>query len=331
MRRYVALRLAWTVVAAFLVLSATFFLFAFTPDPNEALVEFGAGYQAALAGENATEAAQEAVAAYREARNRNLPILDRYVGWMVDYATLDWGPSHSHGEPVLSVIAEYGKVTLVYLVPALLLSVLGGVGIGLYSAVNRRTPLDYLVRTFAYVGMGIPNFWLAEVLVVLLISQFGWYGAAWDGRYGAFATTNLATLAIPGVVLVTSLLAVQARYARAESSEFVSAEFVKTLRASGAGRLQVARHVLRNASLPLLSLFVSEVVATLFIAVFVVETVLEIPGYGYMAFQALEARDVGLILGTTMIPLLVGILGNLAQDVAYTALDPRVDYEDDRF
>lgn len=326
LRWYVVRRTLWTVLAAYLVLSGAFFLFAYTPDPNEQLVAFGAGMGAALSGEDPTEAQEEALQAYREARNYDEPVLDRYADWMIGYATLNWGYSFAHGEPVSDLIADRLPVTLVYLIPGILLALVLGLAVGLYAAIHRAGPVDRLGTTTAYVGVGLPHFFLAELLIVIAIGELGWYGALWDDRYGLWTQENLTALTLPMLVVAANLFAVQVRYVRSEALEYVPADFVKRLRASGASSWTIARHVLRNAAMPLVSLFFTETLTVLFVTVYVIEVVFALPGLGELAYEAIFDRDVGLILATTLIPVMVALVGNLIQDVAYTALDPRVSY-----
>lgn len=323
-RWYVLRRVAWTVFAAYLLLTGTFVLFAYTPDPNEVLVAFGAGYGA----ENPVEAQEEALSAYREARNRDEPILERYRNWMVGYATLDWGRSYNRGQPVVDLIAHRLPVTLAYLVPAVVVATLLGVGLGLVAAFDRHGILDVLVTSLSYLGVGLPAFFLGEALIAVAIRELGWYGALWDPRYGLWTRQNLSSLALPGIVVAANLLAVQVRYARAEALEYLPEDFVRRLHAGGASTLDVARHVLRNAAFPLVSVAFTEMLAVLFVTVYVLEVVFDVPGVGKLAYEAIQQRDVGVILATTLIPAFVGLLGNLIQDVAYTVLDPRVDYDD---
>lgn len=316
------------MLAAYLVLSGAFIMFAYTPDPNKALVKFSAGGEAV--GDptmNVSEAAKEAVQAYEEARNYDKPVLQRYKNWMVGYATLNWGWSVSRGEPVVDVIADRAPVTLVYLVPAILLSVFGGVAVGLYAAANPGGLFDRFATAVAYVGFGLPSFWLGVWIPIIAVERLHWYQVFYDTRYGLWTVENLGALAVPMVVVALGMLPVQIRYARTESLEYYHAEFVRTLRANGAGLRDVLRHVLRNALLPLTSLFVAEVLTILFVTVYVVEVVLGIPGLGRAAYSAIEQRDIGLILATTILPVLVGLVGNLLQDIVQVLLDPRIDDE----
>jgi peptide/nickel transport system permease protein len=314
--RYVLARLGWTVFAAWLVLSASFLLFAYTPDPNESLVAFGAG---------GGEAGAEAVEAYREARNYDQPILDRYLGWMGSYATLDWGYSYTYGKPVIDVVAAKSVVTLSYLLPAVLLSLLVGTLLGVVSAAREGGPLDVVGRSLSYLGLGTPNFWLANFLVLIGISYLDVFTLSnYGGEAGLYSAENLPLVVVAGVTVGVHLLAVQARYTRSEVREYLPQDFVKTLRSTGASGVSVVRHVLRNASIPLVSLLFTEVLVVLMIDVFVIESVLDVPGLGLAARRAIDRRDVGLILGTWILPMLVALLGGLLQDTLYATLDPRV-------
>lgn len=312
MRRYVLKRLAWSVVAVWIVISAAFLLVALTPDPNEVLVAWVAG--------------GEAVEAYRQARNYNLPLYERYWLWLSSYLVLDLGTTLG-GKPVTQAFRETIPVTALYVLPAVLLSTIIGVGTGLYTAMRSGGYLDRAITAAVYSGFGLPVFWLGEMSIAVAVHELGWVEVAWDDRYGMWHPDNLQTMVLPAAVVCANLLAVQARYTRAEALEYVPAEFVRTLRASGAGSRDLARHVLRNAALPLVSLFCIEGVALLLVTIYVVEAVFGLPGAGALAYNAIYDRDIGVVLAATLLVAIVGVLGNLLQDVLYVWLDPRVDVE----
>lgn len=326
--RYLLSRLAWTVFAVWLVLTGTFLLFAYTPDPNETLTGFSAGYSAAVSGGNVSAAQQEAIEAYRDARNYDQPVHERYLRWMTAYATFDWGVSYTYGEPVRDVIADRGVVTLLYVVPAVLLSVVVGTLAGLYSATRSGSVSDYLVRSLSYVGLGVPNFWLASVLALFGVSQFDIFALSRWNDAPPTSPDNLPLLIVAGVVVLVHLLAIQVRYAHSESRTYLPEQFVKMARATGAGESRVARHVLRNAAVPLSSLLFSELLLALMVDVFVVEAVLDVPGLGLAAFAAIQNRDIGLVLGTWLLPMLLVLGGGLLHDTVRTVLDPRTATEE---
>lgn len=303
----------FTVFAIYLVLTIAFGFVTLTGDPNQGAIVWDTSTT------QGQEAATEALAEYREARNLDDPLAERYASWLVDMTTLDWGTSFSQNAPVMKLIANALPRTLAYVIPAMAFALVGGIGIGLYSATHEQTLLSRLGAGVAYVGLGIPNFWLAGTLLFAFTIPLGQYGQATVPYWQVLKTTVL-----PAFVLGTSLLAGQARYARAESSEYVNAEFVKLLRAKGASGWAVARHLLRNAAVPLLSLFFADLLVIVALNIYVLEVVFGIPGLGQLSYGAIQNRDLPLILGTVMVLVFAGIFGNLFQDIAYRALDPRI-------
>jgi peptide/nickel transport system permease protein len=328
----VARRAAFAVLSMFVIVTVAFAFIALTRDPNVGAV----AYEASNTGGNVTEAVQ----AYREARNLNDPFLQRYTKWMVNVVTLDWGISYSTGQPVLAVLGNSLPFTLLYLVPSMLLSLVIGVSVGLYSALHQHSLADKLATATAYFSLGTPNFWLAQVLFVVAITQMNWVpylymGGGFDIWGGTLALPLLPDVpllkgdvlqyyTLPVIALTTVLLAGQLRYARAESLEYVDADFVKIAKAKGAGPIRVAVHILRNAAIPLVALFFTDMLSVLVLNIFVIEFAFSIPGFAQVSMNAIGARDLPLILGMTMVIALVGVLGNFLQDMAYTVLDPRV-------
>ena len=306
MWRYFTRRLLWTVFAAYLILSMTFLAFAVAPPP------------VTMEGESPISTPSTWPAA-----DDDRSLSDRYVDWVVRYATLDVG------QETTDRLASSLKVTLAYLLPAFVAAIVGGVALGVYAAINRGTPLGRLATVATYVVVGVPSYWVAEWSVILayerldVMRQF-----TYDGSLGPWSATNLPITLLPLGVVFVSMLAVQARYARSESAEHVHAEFVKTLRANGARPRSVARHVVRNAAMPLLSLFFIRTITMLFVTIAVAEVVFGLPGVGWLALWAVRNREMDLVLVTSMIPVSLALLGNLVQDVAYVKLDPRVDFGD---
>lgn len=322
MKRVVVRQTVWTVFAMFLLLSVSFFALALTPDPNERLAGKAAAFEALERGGDPTEAAREAMAAYEEARNRDRPLLDRYLDWVVGYATLQWGWSYAYETPVTDVIGDTVPVTLAYMIPALIvswgLSLLGG----LYAALRRGTAVDGVGRAATYLGVGVP-----AVVLVKLVQQYGLSGGhsflQYDDAAGLLSTTNVVALAVPAAIVAFSMLVMQWRVVRSESLTLLDREFVTALRADGADDVRLGRHVLKNAAAPLLAVFNAEVLTVLFLTMYVVEEFLAIPGLGSATLRAFEARDIGLVLATVLLPAFVGLLGNFVTDLISAVVDPR--------
>ncbi|WP_158056318.1 ABC transporter permease [Halorussus halophilus] len=318
--RHVARRAVVSLVAIYLVVTLSFGFVALTPDPNQAAV----AYETQTSGGDA-EDVKAAIAAYRSAHNLDDPILQRYTRWVVDISTFDWGISYSMGAPVTSVIAQRLPYTALYVVPALFLSLVSGVAVGLYSAFNRHGLVDRVASVLAYTGFGVPNFWLAEVFLLVVVTKLGLLSHPELATAGSFwSISHLEQYVVPTLVLASGLFAGQLRYARAESLEYVNAEFVAALKAKGVSNGGVARHVLRNAAIPILSLFFADMVAVLVVDIFVIEKFFGIRGLSWLTIRAVSQRDMPLVLGVTMVIGFVGIAANFLQDVTYAALDPRI-------
>ncbi len=277
-------RAAASVVGAYAVVSAAFLLVAFTPR-GERIVQGSVG--------------------------------EAYLAWLVDLTTLDWGYSQVGREPVFDAIATAVPHTLKYLVPGVAVAVVVGVTVGTYAALRPDGPLDRVASALAYLGFGVPNFVVGSILVL----AFAIHPLENEPLYN---DGPIQRVLWPAALVATTLLASQFRYARAQSREYAGTDFVRLLRAKGANTTGVARHVVRNAAVPLVSLFFVDTFAVLLLNVVVVESVFAIPGLGQLSFLAFWHRDVPTILGTTVVFVFLGFTGNFLQDAAYAILDPRV-------
>jgi peptide/nickel transport system permease protein len=326
-------RVAFAVFAAYLILSLTFAFVVLTADPQISSLKRAAALEAEdeeipLKETDAWDRLEE----YKERRGLDEPLLERYRNWIVSYATLDWGQSHgasgkaaAYGQgypantPVTTLVVEALFHTLRYVLPAMVFAVGSGLAVGLYTATHQHTFFDRLATSAAHLGFSLPNFWIGTILLLVLLGQSGWLTGLTGSSY-----TLLKSVILPAFVLTTSLLAGQLRYARAESLEYINAEFIKLVRAKGAREWRVARHLLRNAAIPLFSLFFTDMIGILVLNIYVIEYVFGIPGLGGLSLVAIQSRDLPVVLGTTMVIVLFGIVGNLLQDVGYFVLDPRL-------
>ena len=313
LRWFVIRRATWTVIAAWLFLTATFLTLALTRDPNVTFLKFAA----AQSGGGA-EAQQAAVQSYLEARGRTGTLWERYLRWLGRYATLDLGESVAYSRPVNAVLATRLPVTLGYLVPAVVVASGASVVSGIFGAIRKGSASDRVTNTVSYVGLAVPMFFAGVVAIRYLNLP------RYDPAVGYFDPANLAVLAVAALVVGLNLYAVQAWAIRAEAIEIVPAEFVKTLRAGGGGDIRVARHVLRNALAPVFALLVSELLVVLFVGVYVVELVFGLPGVAAASFQAFRDRDFALIIATVVLPVILALLVKLGLDVTAATLDPRV-------
>lgn len=318
---YVARRLAWTVVVAFVIVSVTWALLRVTPDQDI----IRAGQSAARAGENAT-AAQERL---RELRGYDRPLWRQYADYMVNVFTLDWGFSQSRAQPVTAAVWDALYYTVQYSVPWTVGYLVFGTALGLYSASNQYSWKDTAATFFAFFGVSIPNFWFGIMLLLVFAVELQWVPVTFNTDVAVFSWANVKQLILPVIVLVTGSVGVVQRVSRNESIEYLNRDFVKTARAKGVDERRIlTRHILRPASVPMSTTYVGSLLSLFVGSSVLVEEVFSIPGLGRLLLQATFAQDTPLLLGTSFVFVALAVVGNLLQDLVYTVLDPRIDFSD---
>ncbi len=322
-RRFVARRALFAVLSFYGVVTLVFLVLALGPDPTGTLRVASGDLQTLL---SASDGGQS--------------FLARYAGFLWDVTTLNWGQSTAgfeQGPAVTALLAKHLPYTLTYAVPAVVVGVTGGIGLGVFAAVNNGGYVDRVIQSIGYFGFGIPNFFVAEVALFVLESELGLIdftlGRINPKFYVVGETVDiwqprhLAEFGVIAAILALSLVAGQLRYARSECLEYVTADFVKLARAKGASEYRVMLHVLRNAALPLIAMFLADLVTVLVVHVFVLEFVFNAPGIGQMGIQAVKARNLPFVIGITMTVAAVGVFANFVQDVGLGYVDPRTDAE----
>lgn len=338
MRWYVVRRVLFAVFATYIALSVTFGLLTISPNTSMMQEVMSCGM---ASGGNTQECRETLRAQY----NLDDPLHERYMKYVVNMFTLKWGWSSLRQQPVTTAIAEAWPMSAQYGIPSVLIAMLMGYGIGLYSAINQYTKTDYLGAFIAFFGISIPNFWFAIVLILVTgvwfrsASLFGisleplalpvYYNSTVVNQQGYFSLANARQLILPTIVLSTGAVAGQMRYSRAQALEHVNAEFVKVAKAKGAGEYRLLlRHIFRVALVPLSTYLVGQFLFLLWTGSIIIETIFQIPGIGLLAFKAITNQDTSLVMATTLIPVFLAIFGNLLQDLAYVVFDPRIDYGD---
>lgn len=315
--RYLLGRLAFVVVAAYGLLSVTFFFITFTPDPNEAFVQM-----AAAMGGGDTDAALET---YRAARNRDRPLLSRYLGWLYAYTTFQWGVSHTLDEPVIDLILTRSWRSAVYVVPGLAIAAVGGGAIGIWEAIRPDSVLARLSSGGSVLVGAVPRYWLGYLLAILAFTNLGFaHFFIWVDT-GPLSPENLPRMVLAAFTLATGVMVVQVRYVRSGTAEYVRTPAAKLLRMKGGRDRHLAKHVLRLLGSSFLTLFLTEALTVLFLGMYVIEAVFDIPGFGQLSLHAINQRDIPLLLGTTFVPVLFGLTATLLQDVVESLLDPRLE------
>jgi len=305
--RVVAWRAALGLLSAWAVLTAVFAMFTLTPDWALAR-RIGAAKWAGVDGDTVALIRER----YLSARGLDRPLWRQYLDWLERMLTLEWGSSFRVGEPVVGLVADATVRTATYVLPALVVAVALGIALGVYVALRPDSRLADGSRTSTYLLFAVPNFWAGGLLLSLA-----------DGGVVAVPPVVLEYV-LPAVLTGTTLLGGVLAYARAQAAEYAAAPFVRQVAAKGTGGRRIAVHVLRNAAIPVLSLVVTEALALLVLAVFVVETLFGIDGFGLLLFRAVDARDLPVLMGGTLVVIAVGVAANVVQDIAYGFLDPRV-------
>ena len=318
---YIARRVGWAAIVTFIIVSITWALITAAPNPEVRQ----AATQAALDGGNPNAAAER----IRQLRGLDAPLHQRYIDYMVNVYTLDWGWSRMRSQPVTDALAQSLYYTVQYSVPWTVITVLLAPAVGLYSAANQYSWRDHLATGFSFFGYAIPNFFFGIVLLLIFGVYLGWIPISYNSDVPVFSLENARQLAIPVFVLVTGSIGGTVRVARNESAEFMSADFVKTANAKGVTKARIyLRHILRPTMVPLSTTMVAQLLYLFIGSSLLVEIVFGIPGLGRLTFRAITAQDTNLVLGSTLFFTFIATIGNLLQDIVYTVLDPRIDFSD---
>jgi peptide/nickel transport system permease protein len=254
------------------------------------------------------------------------PLPLQYVDWLGRLLQGDFGVSLRTSRPVLPDILYRLPVSAEITVLALVLALAIALPVGVASALRRGTAADALIRIAGLLGLSVPNFWLATMLVLLLSNTLP---VASIGVYVSFLrdpVANLTVMVLPAVSLGVALAAVLMRFVRSSLLEALGQEYVRTARAKGLRhRVVVGRHALRAALIPVITV-VGFQVGYLLGGTVVIEEVFALPGMGRLALDAIDQRDYPMVQGVVLVVACLFILVNLAVDVLYALADPRVRY-----
>ena len=304
-------RLAALVAVLAAISVVTFALLAFIPgDPASVML-----------GPDAT---RESIAELHQALGLDRPVPVRFAIWLGGVLRGNLGSSIFAHRPVSAMIGERLSTTLTLCALALLIAVVLGVSSGVLGAVRQDGAADQLVRLFQLVGLSVPDFWLAILLLLLFSVELRWVPLVGYKTIGESFWTAIRFLALPALALGVVQAANLARMTRAYMLEVLRNDYVRTARAKGlAGRRVTYHHALRNALLPVITVLGIQVGALLSGAV-VVETVFGLPGIGQLVVSAIFTRDYPLIQGIILYTAAIYAVTNVAVDLSYGLLDPRV-------
>ena len=278
-----------------------------------------------ILGDTATP---ESVAALQVRLGLDQPPLTRYAHWVGGLLQGRTANSISYDTPTAELIAERLQVSLPLALMAMALTVVLALSLGLYAASRHNRAGDLGVMAASQLGIAIPNFWFAILLILLFAVKLQWVSAGgfpgWREEDGGGFVDGFTALLLPALALALVQAAILARVTRSAVLEVMREDFVRTARAKGLTRRQaLLRHVLRNALIPVLTVAGLQF-ANLVTGTIVIENVFVLPGIGRLVFQAIANRDLVVVRDVVMLLAALVVLVNLVVDLLYAVVDPRL-------
>ena len=320
MRNYIIKRLFYSIIIAWGILTVTFILLRIGPSsPVDRYI-----LNIAARGSDVETVRQAIEARY----GLNKPLLEQYFDYMGNLLQGNWGWSFSASMPVMDLIGSHWIYSFQLILLATIFAILLGIGLGVLSAVKQNTKFDYAASIFSFIGISIPNFWLGLMLIMAFAVNLGMFKTYYDTSYPIWSLENLRQLILPVLALGTGELAGYVRYTRSSMLDNLRKEFVTTARAKGLPeRTVIGKHVFRNAMLPLVTIIMFDLGSVVFGGAYLTEIVFGIPGLGQVSFNAIFANDYAVVVAVTLLSTFLVLFINLATDILYTYLDPRIRYE----
>lgn len=275
---------------------------------------------------NMTDEAEEAI---RARFGLDQPVTVRYVNWLANVLRGDLGFRFVNGQPVAAVIGQRLSATLLLAGTALVIGAVVGVWLGVFTALRQYSIWDFLLTGVSFLGISIPAFVAGIIALYVFSINLGWFPSGGMRPVDREPTllTTLHHLALPALVLSLAPIANFMRYTRFSMLEVVHADYVRTARSKGMRESRIIwGHGFRNALLPVITLLGLSLPMLVVGAVFT-ETIFSWPGMGTLYLEAVNGRDVPLLMGMNLVIALVVLAANLLTDLAYAIADPRIRYE----
>jgi peptide/nickel transport system permease protein len=320
LRAYILRRLIYAILIAFGVVTVTFILL--RTGPSSPADKYLANMSTSI--QDPAKVTEAIEARY----GIDKPILQQYGEYLSSLVQGDWGWSFSTSMPVIELIKRHWIYSFQLIFLSLLFAAVIGILIGIYSALRQYSKVDYLATFFSLVGISIPHFWLGIMLILVFSVQLGWFKSYYDTSLAIFSWANLKALVLPVIALATGMVAGYSRYTRSSTLDNLHKEFVRTARAKGLPeRIVIGKHVFRNAILPIVTIIMADLSGVVFGGAYLTEIIFGIPGLGRISFNAVFASDYPVVVTVTLIGAIITLLTNLATDIVYTWLDPRIRYD----
>lgn len=314
MQQYILRRLALSLPVMLLILLLVFLLVSAMP---------GDVIDTRLAGAGLT---REQVAAYKHELGLDRPLQEQFLSWLGGLARGDLGVSRYTGRPVADDLAERVPATLEVGLLALVVGIVIALPLGVVSAVRPNSAMDYGARLMAILGLSIPEFFLAVVVILAFSRWFGYFPPIGYTSPFENPTKNLEQIWLPVLVIGIRQSAGVARMVRSSLLEILRSDYIRTAWAKGLReRAVVVRHAVRNALIPVITIIGLQVSAVIG-GVIIIETLFSIPGVGQMMVLSALRRDIMPLQAIVLLLALIVVLVNLMVDISYCWLDPRIKY-----
>lgn len=317
--RYVGRRFLYLIPTLLLVSIIIFWLMRVLPGDVATLILIGPD------GNNIPTPAQ--IAKLNKELGLDRPLVVQYADWLFGVLRLNAGDSLWTGEPVFTELFRRLPLTLELGLMSTAISTALAIPIGILAAVKRGTLSDYTVRTFAVIGLSMPSFWAGILIILLLVKYFGWIPPL--GYKGPLEnpSANFQQLIWPALALGYSNAALVSRLVRSSLLEVMREDYVRTARSKGLKESAVVmRHALKNSMLPVITV-IGLGIAGIVGGTVVMETVFSLPGVGRFMVDAINHRDYPVVQTLTFVFAVIYALTNLAVDLSYGFLDPRIRLE----
>lgn len=275
----------------------------------------------AMAGEERDPVVLEQL---REKYHLNDPIPVQYIRWLGGVAQGDLGVSLRTNQPVLELIGQKLPVTIQLAVMSMFFAMIIGIPMGILAAVKKNTVFDYIANLVALSGLSVPNFWLGIMLILLISVNLGWLPASGFESIFVDPVRSIQTMIMPSFVLGNALAATLMRHTRSAMLGVLSSDYIRTARAKGLSpREVILSHSFRNALLPVVTLS-ALLFGELLAGAVLTEQIFTIPGFGKLIVDAVFNRDYAVVQGVVMCTAVGFIIMNLAADILYVLLNPRL-------
>lgn len=274
-----------------------------------------------MLGLNATP---ETLAALRHQLGLDQPLPLQYLDWMFGLLRGDLGVSYTYKVPVAELVAQRVWVSLPLALYALVLALLIAFPAGLLAAARRQRPEGFAIMSLTQLGIAIPNFWFAMLLVLVFAVNLHWFSAGGFAGWDQGILQGLRALTLPAIALALPQAAILTRIMRSALIDTLGEDYIRTARAKGLTEGQtLVRHALRNALIPVLTILGLQF-SFLLAGTIIIENVFFLPGLGRLVFQAITQRDLITVKSTVMLLVFAVIAVTFLVDLAYVLIDPRL-------